>query len=90
MENRYSVYDAKAHFSELIRRARNNERVIVTSHGKPVIELVPYRAQAHTMAEIVASAEARGVLEAGTMPTASLQPVAHRKDALAHFLQDRE
>lgn len=36
-----SVRDAKARFSEVAEAASRGERVIVTRHGKPFVELVP-------------------------------------------------
>jgi len=37
----YSVADAKAGLSGLINRALAGEEVIITRHGKPVVELRP-------------------------------------------------
>jgi prevent-host-death family protein len=36
-----SVRDAKARFSEVAEAASRGERVVVTRHGKPFVELVP-------------------------------------------------
>ena len=36
-----SVRDAKARFSEVAEAASRGERVIVTRHGQPFIEMVP-------------------------------------------------
>lgn len=36
-----SVSDAKAQLSELVRRARAGDEVILTRHGLPVVRLVP-------------------------------------------------
>ena len=36
-----SIRDAKAHLSEYIRRAEAGEEVVLTSHGRPVVRLVP-------------------------------------------------
>ena len=36
----YALRDAKAHLSKLVRDAQNGERVVITKHGKPVVELV--------------------------------------------------
>lgn len=36
-----SVAEAKNRLSELIRRVREGERVVITSHGKPVALLAP-------------------------------------------------
>jgi antitoxin (DNA-binding transcriptional repressor) of toxin-antitoxin stability system len=37
----YSVAEAKNNLSELIDRAMNGEGVIITRHGKPVVEFRP-------------------------------------------------
>ena len=37
----YSVADAKNHLSQLIDRALDGEGVIITRHGRPVVELKP-------------------------------------------------
>ena len=36
-----SIRDAKAHFTEAAAAAASGERVVVTKHGRPFIELVP-------------------------------------------------
>jgi prevent-host-death family protein len=53
----YSVADAKTHLPSLIDKALAGEEVIVTRHGKPVVELRPAAARtvmppAGTAAEI--------------------------------------
>ena len=35
-----AIREAKARLSELVAAARNGERVIITRHGRPVVELV--------------------------------------------------
>lgn len=35
-----ALREAKARLSELIAAARNGERVVITKHGQPVVELV--------------------------------------------------
>ena len=35
------AYEAKTRLSELLRRATNGERIVVTKHGVPVAELGP-------------------------------------------------
>jgi prevent-host-death family protein len=37
----FKLTDAKAHFSELVRRAELGEETIITRHGLPVARLVP-------------------------------------------------
>lgn len=36
----FAVREAKARLSELVAAARNGERVIITKHGQPAVELV--------------------------------------------------
>ena len=36
-----SVREAKAHFAEAATAAARGERVVVTKHGRPFVELVP-------------------------------------------------
>jgi len=34
-----AIADAKAHFSELIRKAEAGESILITRHGRPVVQL---------------------------------------------------
>ena len=36
----FALREAKARLSELVAAARNGERVIITKHGRPAVELV--------------------------------------------------
>jgi len=38
-----SVYEAKAHLSQLLGRAEKGEQIVITRHGRPVAMLVPVR-----------------------------------------------
>ncbi|WP_347257901.1 type II toxin-antitoxin system prevent-host-death family antitoxin [Methylocaldum sp.] len=40
-----SVRELKSRLSEYLRRVANGEEVIVTSHGKPVAQLLPLRSR---------------------------------------------
>lgn len=37
----YSVAEAKARFSELLKKAARGEEILVTKHGKPYVKLSP-------------------------------------------------
>jgi prevent-host-death family protein len=39
---RYSIYEAKARFSEIIRMVKARRRVIISERGVPVAEIIPY------------------------------------------------
>ena len=47
----YSVAEAKNSLSELIDRALKGEGVIITRHGKPVVEFKPVPAPAEPVSE---------------------------------------
>jgi prevent-host-death family protein len=36
-----NIYEAKAHFSELVQRASEGEEIVIARHGKPAARLVP-------------------------------------------------
>lgn len=38
-----NVAEAKAHLSMLIEKALAGEEVVISKHGKPMVELVPYK-----------------------------------------------
>ena len=44
-----SVYDAKTHLSELIRKAIDGEEVVISKSGKPVVRIVPYESKSHSV-----------------------------------------
>ena len=37
-----SAYDAKTHLPKLLERAAQGERFVITRHGKPVAQLIPF------------------------------------------------
>lgn len=75
----YSVAEAKAKFSELIERAEKGEGVVITRHGKAVVEFRPVAPppRAPTKADMDWLAERR-------------QGRKVRGSAVAFFLQSRE
>ena len=40
------IYEAKTHFSKLLRRAAAGEEIVITSAGTPIAKLVRYSASA--------------------------------------------
>ncbi|MFP4383435.1 MAG: type II toxin-antitoxin system Phd/YefM family antitoxin [Spirochaetia bacterium] len=37
-----NIYQAKTHFSELIKKSLEGEEVIIAKSGKPVVRIIPY------------------------------------------------
>jgi len=85
----YSTYEAKARFSEALRKVRDGRTVTITYHGQPVAELRPLGPERGTEARI-ARLRDRGILVGGETVAHSLGPVASRPGALQRFLDDRE
>ena len=89
MADTYSTYEAKARFSEVIRKVRGGRRVVIEYRGAPVAEILPLAGAAETLAERVAHLERAGVV---TTPARSpLAPsLMRRRGALKRFLAERE
>jgi prevent-host-death family protein len=85
----FSLYDAKARFSEIIRMVREGASVTVTVHGEPVAEIRPIEKGAGNLAQRLSQ-----LVEAGVVVPAkgSFKPQvrARRPGALKRFLADRE
>ena len=86
----YSTYEAKARFSEILRKVRAGRRVIVTHHGTQVAEIRPIEAGSETLAERLARLEAEGAVTRAKQPGTLPRPVASRRGALARFLASRD
>ncbi|MCY3822002.1 MAG: type II toxin-antitoxin system prevent-host-death family antitoxin [Gammaproteobacteria bacterium] len=89
MEVIYSVYEAKARFSEVIRQVREGKTVTVSYRGEPVAEISPIkREQMPTLEHRLDDLERQGVLVRSHARHA-LRPAKRREGALARFLEDR-
>ena len=55
-----SVYDAKAHFSELVERAESGRETVITKRGRVVAKIVPAQAPAWDRSAALDEAEALG------------------------------
>lgn len=85
----YSTHEAKAKFSEIIRKVRNGQRVEITYHGEIVAEIRPASASQTTLADRIAQLEKDGIV-GGSSSKAGFSPLRHRPGALARFLEDRD
>ncbi len=87
------LYDAKAHFSALVKQVRETGVPIVVSvHGQPAVEIRPYTAPApRTIEERLNEMEARGELTRAKrkMGTAGWSKGQRRPGGLKRFLEER-
>ena len=95
MPDEYSLYDAKAKLSALVRQVREGRTIVITVHGEPAAELRPIdrTTRKQTIAGRVAELEGRGELSPATPKPGTRvasAPVNRRRGALKRFLEERE
>jgi prevent-host-death family protein len=90
MRDQYSLYEAKAKLSAIVRRVREGHTVVVTVHGEPAVEIRPVAPNKPGIDARIAQLLERGVVTAPAAPDTSLRAVAHRPGALKRFLEDRD
>ena len=89
MTTTYSTYEAKAKFSEIMRKVREGKHVYITYRGKQVAEIRPLEKE-ETLEERLRRLQEQGVLGPPTSPKGKLEPIAHRPGALKRFLESRD
>lgn len=89
MDDRYSIYEAKANLSAIVRAVREGRSAVITVHGEPVAEIRPYQAEPVSLADRLKLLQDKGVLVPAESPDGSIATVARRKGALSRFLADR-
>ena len=90
MKDSYSLYEAKARLSALIRQVREGRRLVITLHGTPVAELRPIEPKASGIHGRIAELEARGALTRAPHPHGAIAPGRKRLGALKRFLASRD
>ncbi len=85
----YSIYEAKARFSEVIRQVREGKVVTVSYRGEPVAEIRSIGRKA-TLDERLEDLERSGSLVRSALPRQTFRPVERRPGALSRFLAERE
>ena len=90
MARTYSIYEAKARFSEVIREVREGETVTVSYRGEPVAEIrAIQQAETPTLDERLDHLERRGALVRPARARSDFRMVADRPGALGRFLKER-
>jgi prevent-host-death family protein len=86
----YSTYEAKAKFSEVIRKVRAGQRIVIAYRGREVAEIVPIQKGEGGLKQSLQRLEDAGLLSPPRRPAGPLRPLAKRRGALARFLEARE
>ncbi|MCU0633735.1 MAG: type II toxin-antitoxin system prevent-host-death family antitoxin [Gemmatimonadaceae bacterium] len=90
MPDEYSIYEAKAKLSAIVRMVREGHSAIITVHGEPVAEIRPIEKKPETFEERYARLKAEGKIIPARNRNAEFKPVGHRPGALQRFLDERE
>lgn len=95
MPDEYSLYEAKARLSSLVRQVREGRSVIITVHGVPAAELRPVdpSVRPQTLEERIAELDARSAIVPGRRSPGEENafPIGPRvRGALKRFLEERD
>ncbi len=87
----YSIYEAKARFTEIIRKVRRGQKVRISYRGTQVAEIRPLPPdERQDLEKILADLEDAGALTPSSGARTPLEPIARRPGALSRFLETRE
>ncbi len=90
MRNSYSLYEAKAKLSAIIRQVREGRSAIVTLHGEPVAEIRPISRPGKDIGSRISQLVERGIIvRPPSGPSRQSGPIAKRPGALKRFLEER-
>lgn len=89
MRNRYSLYDAKAHLSAIVRLVREGHTAVITHRGKPVAEIRPVK-DVDGVEERLSMLEDRGIILPAANPAGGIPVLATRRGALKRFIAERD
>ena len=95
MPREYSLYEAKARLSALVRQVREGQSVVITVHGEPAAELRPIERASgkQTNEERYEELKSSGVIAPARLSPRDPQawPLGKRvPGALKRFLEDRD
>lgn len=86
----FSIYEAKARLSAVLRLVKQGKPVTITERGQPIARIVPFD-QGNELEQKIADLRASGILgPAASGSWADVQPGPARPGAVDRFLQDRE
>ncbi len=91
MKNTYSIYEAKARLSEIIRYVKSNKLITITERNVPVVKVIPInKAQTKTLEEIIGELENEGIVSKPLSSISNIKTVVKKRNVLKKFLESRE
>lgn len=89
MQTSYSIYEAKARLSEIIRQVQKKRRIILTHRGIEVAQILPVEMASDTRTRLQ-QLEQDGILSPYHASSITIKPLKRKKGALKRFLDSRE
>ena len=86
----YSIYEAKARLSELIRTVKGRHAVVITERGVPVARVVPIEPARGGLAQRLQELASTGELLTSDTKPRTLRALGKRPGALTRFLSQRD
>ena len=90
MRDTYSLYEAKAKLSAIIRKVREGRPVTVTLHGVPVAEIRPISPRSGGLGARMGQLLERGIIVRNPSGPSTPRPIVKRPGALKRFLEERD
>ena len=90
MRDTYSLYEAKAKLSAIIKQVREGQHVVITLHGKPAAEIRPIESAPTSLEEHLNQLEREGSLTRAKGPRTPFRKIGDRPGALKRFLDERD
>ena len=90
MRDSYSLYEAKAHLSAIVRMVREGRTVVITVHGEPAVELRRVESTPGGIEQKLARLEERGLLVRQQKSRGAIKTTVCKPGALQRFLAERE
>jgi prevent-host-death family protein len=89
MSLEYSTYDAKARFSEILRKVREGKVVTICYHGRPIAEVRPIERGGNGFEQHLRRLADRGAIVRSGERRGTLRTIVRKRGALNRFLSER-
>jgi prevent-host-death family protein len=90
MGDTYSTYEAKARFSEILRKVRAGRRVTISYRGEEIAEVRPVERKSRSLEHSLGRLEEAGVISTAQAGHRSPRSLARKPGALERFLESRD
>jgi len=89
MTQSYSTYEAKARLSEILRKVRAGQRIVISHRGHDIAQITRAGAGPSDIAARLGELEDQGIIGPRPARMGRLRPIARRPGSLRRFLAAR-